>query len=224
MVKIRVKVTAHDDTSKKVNLTDCICQAEALINKIIESKDAFFLLTDHSNMDKLLRDNVRSKFAEEGLEAQYPPEYEATRMVMLRNVDPVISSKSTEEITEYIDPSLKIKSVIKIPNNTHLLKLIIESADMADRVVQEGLILYFQKFVKENIEKEMFVPVIPCYKCNSYAHQKRNCTKPQEYQICSICAREGHYYTECQNKDRPKCINCGGITALWQQNVKKERM
>ena len=56
----------------------------------------------------------------------------------------------------------------------------------------------------------MFMPVVPCYRCYSYAHLKRNCTKPQEYQICSICAREGHYYTECQDKDHPKCINCGG--------------
>ena len=146
MVKIRVKVTAHDGTSRKPNLINCICQAEVLINKIIESKDASFLLTDHSNMDKLLRDDVRSKFAEEGLEVQYPPEYEAARTVMLRNVDPVISSKSSQEIIEYIDPSLKVKTVIKIPNNTQLLKLIFESAYMADKAVQEGLILLYQKF------------------------------------------------------------------------------
>ena len=210
MVKIRVKVTAHDGTSRKPNLINCICQAEVLINKIIESKDAFFLLTDHSNMDKLLGDDVRSKFAEEGLEVQYPPEYEAARTVMLRNVDLVIASKSSQEIIEYIDPSLKVKTVIKIPNNTHLLKLIFESADMADKVVQEGLILLFQKFEKGNIEKEMFVSVVPCYKCYSYAHLKRNCVKPQDYLICSICAGEGHYYTECQDKDHPKCINCVG--------------
>ena len=129
-------------------MINCICQAEVLINKIIKSKDAFFLLTDHSNMDKLFKDDVRSKFAEEGLEVQYPPEYKAARTVMLRNVDPVISSKSSQEIIEYIDPSLKVKTVIKIPNNTHLLKLIFDSAYMADKVVQEGLILLFQKFEK----------------------------------------------------------------------------
>ena len=223
MVKIRVKVTAHDGTSRKPNLINCICQAEVLINKIIESKDAFFLLTDHSNMDKLLRDDVRSKFAEEGLEVQYPPEYEAARTVMLRNVDPVISSKSSQEIIEYIDPSLKVKTVIKIPNNTHLLKLIFESADMADKVVQEGLILLFQKFEKGNIEKEMFVSIVPCYKCYSYAHLKRNCAKPQEYLICSICAGEGHYYTECQDKDHPKCINCGGGSSYLGSKMPKEK-
>ena len=185
MVKIRVKVTAHDGTSRKPNLINCICQAEVLINKIIESKNAFFLLTDHSNMDKLYNDDVRSKFAE-GLEVQYPPEYEAARTVMLRNVDPVISSKSSQEINEYVDPSLKVKTVIKIPNNTHLLKLIFESAYMADKIVQEGLILLFQKFEKGNIEKEMFVSIVLCYKCYSYVHLKRNCAKPPKYQTCSI--------------------------------------
>ena len=81
---------------------------------------------------------------------------------------------------------------------------------MADRAVREGLNLHFQRFKKGNIEKEMFVPVIPCYKCYSYTHQKRNCPKPQDYKICSICAIEGHCYTECSNEENLKCINCGG--------------
>ena len=169
----------------------------------------FFLLTDHHNMDRLLRDEVRSKFAEEGLEVQYPPEYEAARTVMLRNVDDSISAMSSDAIVVLIDPSLRVKKLIKIPNSSHL-KIIFESADIADRVVREGLNLRFQRFEKGNIEKEMFVPVVPCYKCYSYTHQKRNCPKPQEYKICSICAIEGHYYTECPNKEQLKCINCVG--------------
>ena len=60
------------------------------------------------------------------------------------------------------------------------------------------------------IGKEMFVQFVPCYKCYSYTHQKRNCPKPQEYKICSICATEGHYYTVCPNKEQFKCINCRG--------------
>ena len=126
MMKIRVKVVDHDGTSKKTNLIQCLCEADALVNKVIESKEAFFLLTEHSNIDKLLKEEIRSRFAEEGLELQYPPEYEAAQTVMLRNVDNLISSKSSAEITGFIDPSYKVKSEIKIPNNSHLLKLIFE--------------------------------------------------------------------------------------------------
>ena len=201
MVKIRVKITARDGASKKANLISYICEADALLNKIIESRDAFFLLTDHRNMDRLLKDEVRSKFVEEGLEVQYPPEYEAARTVMLRNFDNLISSMSSDEIVGLIDPSLRVRKLIKIPNSSHLLKLIFESTDMADRAVREGLNLRFQRFEKGSIEKEMFVPVVPCYKCYSCTHQKRNCPKLQEYKICSICATEGHYYTECPNKE-----------------------
>ena len=126
MMKIRVKVVDHDGTSKKTNLIRCLCEADALVNKVIESKEAFFLLTEHSNIDKLLKEEIRSRFAEEGLEVQYPPEYEAAQTVMLRNVDNLISSKSSAEIAGFIDPSYKVKSGIKIPNNSHLLKLIFE--------------------------------------------------------------------------------------------------
>ena len=51
--------------------------------------------------------------------------------------------------------------------------------------------------------------VVPCNRCYSYEHQKRNCTKPQTYQKCSNCAEEGHTYTECEN-EREKCTNCKG--------------
>ena len=44
MVKIRVKVIVHDGASKKANLIRCICEADALVNKIIASEDAFFFV------------------------------------------------------------------------------------------------------------------------------------------------------------------------------------
>ena len=83
---------------------------------------------------------------------------------MLCNVDDLISAMSSDTIVGLIDPSLRVKKLIKIPNSYHLLKIIFEIAAMADRAVKEGLNLRFQSFEKGNIEKEMFVPVVPCYK------------------------------------------------------------
>ena len=54
----------------------------------------------------------------------------------------------------------------------------------------------------------MFIPVVPCYRCYSYEHQKRNCLQSDHYKICSNCAREGHTYGDC-NVEIFKCINCG---------------
>ena len=80
---------------------------------------------------------------------------------------------------------------------------------MADRAVKDGLIVYFLKFEKCNIEKEVFIPVVPCYRCYSYEHLTKSCPKPSEYSVCSNCASRGHTYTEC-NSSTFQCINCSG--------------
>ena len=94
MVRIRIKINVHDGTSQKGKLIDCISEVEAVVFKIIEGREAFFLLTDTANMEKRLKEEARQKFADHGLEVQFPPEYEAGKTVMLRNVDTFISSMS----------------------------------------------------------------------------------------------------------------------------------
>ena len=54
MVRIRVKIPQHDGQSKKPSVVHCIAKAEALVFRIIESRDAFFLIVDNENMDRLL--------------------------------------------------------------------------------------------------------------------------------------------------------------------------
>ena len=73
MPRIKVKTGAHDGVSKKKDLIGCICAAEAMVNKIVESRDAFFLIVDNVNMDRLLRETVIQDFASKGLEISYPP-------------------------------------------------------------------------------------------------------------------------------------------------------
>ena len=175
-------------------LINCICKAEAIINKIIENKEAFFLITDSRNMDKLLKDEVRQEFMSKGLEVMYPPEYEAERTVMLKNVDAMIAALPVEEIAQHIAKQYKTKKIVKIPNSSHLLKVIFQSSETADLAVKDGLTIHFQKFDKRNIEKEVFIPVVPCYRCYSYEHQKRACPKPADYKICSNCSELGHTY------------------------------
>ena len=148
-------------------------------------------------------------FLDKGLEIQIPPEYEAARTVMLKNVDGIIAEMSIDEICEGIDKNVKVKRIVKIPNNTHLLKIIFESAHTADKIVNEGLVIHFQKFEGKNVEKEIFIPIIPCFKCYRYDHLKRSCLKPDDFKICSNCSRECHTYIEC-NSLSFKCINCKG--------------
>ena len=196
MVRIRVKINVHDGQSKKPGLIQCICAADAYVNKIVESKEAFFLIIDDYSMDVLLSEDSRRKFVSKGLEIQFPPEYEAARTVMIRNVDSIISQMTENEIVQKIetDTNLKVKKLIKIPNSSHLLKIMFQTTGMADRFIEKGVKVGFQYFHKTNIKKEMFVSIIPCYPCYSSTHMKKNCPKPTDYKVCSNCAQPGQTY------------------------------
>ena len=159
-------------------------------------------------MEKLLKEDARQKFADHGLEVQFPPEYEAGKTVMLRNVDAFISSMSEGEMLNQLR-KYNVRKVIKIPNNDRLLKLIFETTNMADRAIEEGIQIKFQKFDSKSMEKEMFVAIIPCYRCYKYDHQRRHCKMPEDYRICSICAKVGHTYSACKEEEE-KCINFYG--------------
>ena len=145
-------------------------------------KDAFFLVVDHANMDKILREDVREQFLIKGMEVQFPPEHAATRAVLLKNVDSSIIQMTELEIAINITPQLLMEKVVKISGSSHLLKiiyLILESADMA---INQWINVLFKKFSGNSIEKEVFMSVVPCCRCYSYKHQKKSCTKPQNLQ------------------------------------------
>ena len=209
MVRIRVKINDHSGQPKKPCLVKCICDADASINKIVESKEAFFLITDNLNMDILLGEDSRARFPSKGLEIQFPPEYEAARTIMLRNVDNTISQLTEAELVKKIEDTknLKVKKLIKIPNSSHLIKIMFQTTEMADQVVEKGVKIGFQYFQKNNVEKEMFVSIVPCYRCYEYGHIKKNCPKPVDYKVCSNCAQLGHIYSDC-HAEVFKCINC----------------
>ena len=199
----------HDGSSKKVKVTKCICAADTLVYKIRENRDGFILVTDSQGMDALVKEESRKKFNDEGLEIQFPSEYEASRTVILKNVDSLVHEMTEEEIKESIATQHTVRQVVEFPNNKYLLKVIFVTAEAADSTVKSGLSVGFQKFFDKNIDKEIFVPIIPCYRCYQYDHQKKNCAKPADYQICSNCSEVGHNYDQCNNTF-VGCINCQG--------------
>ena len=87
-------------------------------------------------MDKLLTEESRMRFRSEGMEIQFPPEYDAARSVILRNVDGIISNMTEEEIEKHIGVDFKVSKIVKIPNSPHLLKVIFHDSETADRAVR----------------------------------------------------------------------------------------
>ena len=167
------------------------------------------LITDNVNMDKLLTDETKQELVAKGLEIVHPPEFDAARIVLLKNVDNMISALDEGEIAGIIGQNYQVKRVVKIPNNKHLLKIIFRNSHDADRAIERGVQIQFQRFQGNNIERELFVHIVPCFRCFAYGHFKRGCPKPTNYVICSTCASEGHTYKDCPNKTILTCINCG---------------
>ena len=189
------------------------------MNKIVESKESFILIMDKKVMYIILKDEVR--FSLKGLEVQFPPKFESERTIMVRNVDSTISVLSEEEIAEHINKKLKIKRVIQIPNSDHLLKIVFSDVAMADKAVQKGLRIQFQVLQNRNIEKEVFLPLVPCCRCYNYEHLKKNCPKGEQYKICSTVRPR----VKCTQT--VKSINKNALAAIriighWQQSAHKE--
>ena len=59
MVRIRVKIIRHDGVSKKEALWMGLHKAEAYVYKMVQSKEAFFLITDGEQAERILKPEIR---------------------------------------------------------------------------------------------------------------------------------------------------------------------
>ena len=98
MVRIRVKILTHDGVSKRDNLWYCLAKTDSFIFKIIENKDAFILVTEIKQVDKLLTPESKALFQQKGLEIKTPPEHKVSRTLIVRGVDKYIHEKNEEDI------------------------------------------------------------------------------------------------------------------------------
>ena len=75
------------------------------------------MIVDNHSMDLLLSAETKNVFVSGGFEVHYPPEYEASRTVILKNVDSILQEMTAEELEKGINTDLKVRKMIKIPNN-----------------------------------------------------------------------------------------------------------
>ena len=59
MVRIRVKLTQHDGAPKRELLWQGINKVDAYVYKMIAARDAFYLVTDTDQVEKLLKEDIR---------------------------------------------------------------------------------------------------------------------------------------------------------------------
>ena len=211
MVRIRVKITRHDGASKKETVWKGLHQAKAFVYKVVQSKDAFYLITDNEQAELILKDHVKQFWRENGLEVQTPLELVASRTVLVRGLEWCVAERSENDIKSKIEAGYsdwQIERVIKIPNNDKAMKVICANVRTSDDILDKGMVLYNQRFSGRSFEREMYINITPCFKCYKYDHITKKCQTPEGYKVCSEYSRQGHRFNECSSQIK-KCLNCG---------------
>ena len=149
MVRIRVKITQHDGASKRDIVWKGLHKAMAFVYKVVQSKEAFYLVTDNEQAELILKDHIREFWREKGLEVQTPPELVASRTILVRGLEWCVAEQSELSIMSKIEagyPDWKLERVVRIPNNDKLMKIICANVRTANDILDKGLVVYNQRF------------------------------------------------------------------------------
>jgi len=174
-------------------------------------KNAYFVIANDQTIEMMSKE-CKATFLKHHFEIQDPPEYNAMRTIVIRNVDKQITEFSEEEIKENIENEnawAKIEQVIKIPNAPSILKIRFESTQMAKRALENGLLILFQFMPPRFVERDIFINLVPCYRCYKYDHLVKDRKETDTYKACSECASNDHTYKDCRENTK-KCLNCNG--------------
>ena len=204
------KIDCSKEAPRGKLLEVCFGKLQAPLNRINEIKDGFLAFSeDPTVLDELTTERAIKALKEINLKPSIPPQIQAKKTLFIRQIDITVGERSENEIMNEIKrnhPTLKIEKVIKIPNRTHFFKLLCKDIPTAEKVLQDGLLMFHTKISIAQVTQENFVHMQICFKCYQYEdHTTRNCKS--HLKICSECAEEGHTHNEC-NSNEKHCINC----------------
>lgn len=80
---------------------------------------------------------------------------------------------------------------------------------MAKRALENGMFILFQYMLPRFVEKDIFINLVPCYRCYKYDHLVKDCKEDDTYKACSESASKDHTYKDCRENAK-KCLNCNG--------------
>lgn len=204
------------DSDKNINKEDVFQVAFAKLNapltKLVDTKTGLFAYTDNqSSVDSLLSKKAISLFAKINLKPSIPPEVRAKRTIFVRQVDDTVGRRTANDIKDELTAKqnwIKIEEIIKIKHFTHIFKIVCENVETADKILDQGLLLFNTKISKFQCEREEYTHLLICFKCYQYeTHPTKDCTSTTTY--CSECGLTGHDFRQCAS-DNKKCLNCGG--------------
>ena len=178
--------------------------------KMHSGQRVFFPIIRESDLEEILKKEVRDYANEKGFEIKTPIEYTAMKTVVVKEIDSIIDEFTDQEIIENIERVndwAKVVELYKFQTTAKMLKIQFETTTMATRALNNGLIILFQRVPPRRIEKEIFVRLLPCNNCYGYDHDTKSC-KEAKQTLCAFCGSSGHKQSTCTSLT-PKCINCG---------------
>ena len=211
---IFVKTSINRTESSKNNLLTLCNEKKIKIIKIFDNPKGFKLsLPSTSEAEKLFIPQTFQVLSNCGFEPVLPDILTSQRTVFARKVDSSIFAHSTNDILSEINKkngSIKVSQIIKF-EKTSTLKIVTQNSQMADRICNEGLYLFFFHVPSHSINKDIYVKLINCYKCFAIDQHTTSACPNSSVKICSKCSKN-HSYFDCNaTPNEFKCINCQGI-------------
>ena len=207
-----------DEDSKKIEtekrrkiVWNTMGEADIFISRVHLGYNAFFVIMDAEQMERALMNEVRERFQRKQLVIITPPESNAWKTVVIRNLDRNIDNYDEEEIMQDImkyNEWAKVEEIHKFRTTSKMIKVRMSTTQMAQQALKNGIRILHQAIPPRDIEKEMFVKITPCYNCFAYDHLTKDCSV-EKMTLCAKCAGNNHIQRDCVAVTE-KCINCKG--------------
>ena len=210
MPRARVIIRDHDGKSQRLRFWNVLGELGIFVTRLIETKDALIVIAGVTDLDMLFVPGHLETLKSKGFEPVPPPELNALKTVVVRDVDPFVTGLSEDILRNCLEQQHKgISKVIKIPNNPRMLKLTFQTSYGAEQCIKNGILLGQQRIDPKSCEMERYFNIRQCMKCYSFAHVTKSCSHSDEFLVCSECAEFGHRFKDCR-ADFKKCILCEG--------------
>ena len=148
------------------------------MKKVHDDKGAFFAIANEDHLEKILSEESRDTFRQEGFEIVPQIEYNSLKTIVVRHLDYMIDSYTEEDIMEGIERLNQwatIESIYRIPNTSKMLKVRFQNQQMVQVAIEKGIVILHQHIPHWNIEKELFICLTPFRNCYQYNHREKDC-------------------------------------------------
>ena len=172
--------------------------------------NTYYAITHENELENFLSEETKEKFNSQGFHIVNPPEFNALKSIIIKNIDKQIEAFTPEEIKDNIErnnSSMVIETIVILPTPTKMLKLKLQNQYMVKQATTKGLKIFNQYLPPASVEREVYIKLTPCYNCFSYKHYTKKCPRPK-MTLCTKCGNETHKQEQC-NANFLKCINCG---------------